>query len=106
MRQKQKGSYGRPGFGKASTFETAKSEADALWAKRGDTESLKAALVKYEAAYNANPTDRETAARLTRGWYFLGDAHETEKDAKNNAFDTAVSWASAASPSTPTSGQA
>ena len=27
-----------------------------------------------------------------RGWYFLGDAHETETDAKNLAFDTAVSW--------------
>ena len=91
--KKQKGTYDvGQASGEASAFDTIKGEADALWAKRGDTESLKAALAKYEDAYNANPTDRETAARLTRGWYFLGDAHETEKDAKNNAFDTAVSW--------------
>ncbi len=91
--KKQKGAYEvAKASGEATAFDALKSDADALWAKRSDTESLKAALVKYESAYNANPTDRETAARLTRGWYFLGDAHESEKDAKNTAFDTAVSW--------------
>ncbi len=91
--KKQKGTYevGKAS-GEASAFDSIKSEADQLWAKRGETESLKAALVKYEQAYQANPTDRETVARLTRGWYFLGDAHLTEKDAKNEAFDTAISW--------------
>jgi len=91
--KKQKGTYEvAKASGEASAFDALKGEADELWAKRGETESLKAALAKYEQAYNAKPTDRETAARLTRGWYFLGDAHFTEKDQKNEAFDTAVSW--------------
>jgi hypothetical protein len=76
----------------ATAAEGLKAEAEALWAERGDAEKLKAALAKFEGAYNANPTDREITARLVRGWYFLGDAHETETDAKNLAFDTAVSW--------------
>lgn len=91
--KKQTGSYEvAKASGDASAFETLKGEADALWPERGETANLKAALAKYEAAYNANPTDRETAGRLVRGWYFLGDAHETDTDAKNVAFDTAVSW--------------
>jgi tetratricopeptide (TPR) repeat protein len=91
--KKQSGTYEvASASGDASAFDTLKGEADALWEKRGETGSLEAALAKYEQAYNANPTDRETAGRLTRGWYFLGDAHRTETDAKNEAFDTAVSW--------------
>jgi tetratricopeptide (TPR) repeat protein len=78
--------------GEATAFDSLKGEADDLWAKRGDTASLEAALAKYEEAYNTNPTDRETVGRLTRGWYFLGDAHMSEKEAKNEAFNTAVSW--------------
>jgi len=78
--------------GEVSAFDSLVGEADALWAKRGDAESLKAALAKYEQAYEANPTSRETAGRLTRGYYFLGDAHNSEKEAKNEAFNTAVSW--------------
>ncbi len=78
--------------GEGGSFEAIKGEADTLWAERGDVEKLKAALVKYEQAYSAQPTNREVAARLTRGWYFLGDVHETETEAKNAAFDTAVSW--------------
>lgn len=91
--KKQSGTYEvAKASGDSTAFETLKAEADELWAKRGETASLEAALAKYELAYNANPTDRETAARLTRGWYFLGDAHRSEKDPKNEAFDTAVSW--------------
>ena len=91
--KKQTGTYEvAKASGDAGSFEALKAEADALWAKRSDTASLKAALAKYEQANSANPTDREVAARLTRGWYFLGDAHLTEKDEKNEAFNTAVSW--------------
>jgi hypothetical protein len=91
--KKQTGTYEvAKATGEATAAEGLKAEAEALWAERGDAEKLKAALAKFEGAYNANPTDREITARLVRGWYFLGDAHETETDAKNLAFDTAVSW--------------
>ena len=91
--KKQTGTYEvAKATGEAATADGLKAEAEALWAERGDTEKLKAALVKFEGAYNANPTDREVAARLVRGWYFLGDAHESETEAKNAAFDNAVSW--------------
>lgn len=69
-----------------------KAEAEALWNERGDKAKLQAALVKYEAAYTADPMDRDTAMHLVRGWYFLGDGHETEKDAKLAAWATAIDW--------------
>jgi tetratricopeptide (TPR) repeat protein len=70
----------------------ARTEADALWEQRSDKARLSEALVKYEAAYNANPSDRDVAARLTRGYYFLGDAYETEKEGKLAQWDKAITW--------------
>ena len=70
----------------------ARAEAEALWNERGDKEKLKQALEKYEALFASNPTDREVAARLLRGYYFLGDGHETEKDAKLSTWTIAIQW--------------
>ncbi len=64
--------------------------AEALWDQRGEKGQLQAALGLYEQALAADPTNREIAARLTRGWYFLGDAHETEMPAKLAAWETAI----------------
>ena len=36
--------------------------------------------------------NKKTLARLVRGWYFMGDAHETEKANKMKAWDTAFSF--------------
>ena len=76
----------------AGQFEALKAEADALWEERGDKAKLQAALAKYEQAYAADGTNREVAGRLLRGWYFLGDGHETEKDAKLSAWSTSIEW--------------
>jgi hypothetical protein len=69
-----------------------KAEADGLWAERGDKAKLQAALAKYEQVHALDAADREVAGRLLRGWYFLGDGHETEKDAKLAAWATAIEW--------------
>ena len=69
-----------------------KGEAEALWAERGDPEKLKASLAKYEALYAMDPMDRDVAMHLVRGWYFLGDGHLTDKDAKIEAWDKAIGW--------------
>lgn len=78
--------------GSASNFAQLKADADALWPERGDKDKLAVALEKYEKAYEANPRDRAVAARLVRGWYFMGDALRTDPDQKNAAFDKAISW--------------
>jgi hypothetical protein len=69
-----------------------KTEAESLWNERGDKEKLKASLAKYEQVFNADPTNRDAAYHLVRGWYFLGDGHETEKADKLSAWATSVEW--------------
>jgi len=78
--------------GDASAASTLRAEADALWAQRSDEAALKSALAKYEAVYATNPKDREVAAQLVRGWYFLGDALQQDPDLKNASFDNAIAW--------------
>lgn len=69
-----------------------KGEADALWNERGDKAKLQAALAKYEQVHGMNPSDRDVAGKLLRGWYFLGDGHETDKAARISAWFTAIEW--------------
>lgn len=69
-----------------------KAEAEALWNERGDKAKLQASLQKYEQAYAMDPLDRDTAMHLVRGWYFLGDGHESEKEPKLAAWASAVEW--------------
>jgi hypothetical protein len=76
----------------AAPAPTAREEADALWTQRGDKEKLLAALAKYKALHEGNPQDRQVTERLVRGWYFLGDGHETEKEAKMAAWATAIAY--------------
>jgi hypothetical protein len=78
--------------GSAEQAAAARAEADALWAERSDKAKLQAALAKYEAAFDAEPTNREVAAQLVRGWYFLGDGHETEVSAKIGAWAKSVEF--------------
>jgi hypothetical protein len=50
------------------------------------------ALAKYEVAMSADARDRHVGERLTRGWYFLGDAYETEDAARIAAWDQSIAW--------------
>ena len=67
-------------------------EGQALWEGRDDDANLTAALEKFEAAYNADPTNRDAAIMLTRGWYWQGDVKLSEDEAKLEAWNTAVEW--------------
>jgi hypothetical protein len=67
-------------------------EGMALWEGRDDDAKLTAALGKFEAAYNADPSNREAATMLTRGWYWHGDVKLSEDEAKLEAWNTAVQW--------------
>jgi hypothetical protein len=90
--KKQTGAYEvAAATGDAAAATNLRAEADALWGERAEQAKLEAALAKYEQVYAANPTDRDVAIRLARGWYFLGDAY-LEGDARLAAWDTSVSW--------------
>lgn len=90
---KQQASYSMvEATGTADAGAAALAEADALWEQRGDKAQLQAALAKYEIAAKADPTNRHVAGRLVRGWYFLGDVHETEDAARLAAWDTSITW--------------
>ena len=69
-----------------------RDNADSHWQQRADKEKLIKALELYEQEFAANPNDRELAALLVRGYYFLGDAHETDKEAKRVAWDKAFAY--------------
>lgn len=88
--KKPSGTYDVPDAVTDATSDNA--EADALWEQRSDKASLEQALSLYEAAYQADPRNREVAGRIVRGWYFMGDVHETDPAAKEAAWDTAISW--------------
>lgn len=88
--KKPSGSYDVPEA--VSAASSAEAEANGLWEERGDKAKLQAALAKYEEAYKADPRNRKLAARLVRGWYLLGDIHETDDAAKEQTWDTAIAW--------------
>lgn len=67
-------------------------EAETLWAQRADPAALKEALGLYEQIVGANPVHRQALTRLVRGWYFLGDAHMTDKDEKIETWGVAITW--------------
>lgn len=67
-------------------------EADALWAQRIDGAKLEAALVAYEAALAEKPGDRHVLGRLTRGWYFYGDAYSDDNEVKLERWGKAIAW--------------
>ena len=67
-----------------------KDHADTLWDLRADQAKLGEALTKYEAALAADPTNRDVAVRITRGWYFHGDAYQSEKADKLADWEKAI----------------
>lgn len=75
-----------------ANVDEARAAADALWAQRSDAAKLKEALAAYEQLVSANPADRESLIRLTRGYYFLGDGHLTDNAEKLAAWDKSIKW--------------
>jgi TRAP transporter T-component len=90
---KQPGAYevGATAAAPIDATTALKEHADTLWDLRADKTKLQEALAKYEQVLAADPTNREVAAKLARGWYFLGDAYETDKDAKLANWEKAIS---------------
>jgi tetratricopeptide (TPR) repeat protein len=75
-----------------STSSDARTKADALWAQRGEKDKLAETLSLYEQALSTDTTNKHVLGRLVRGWYFMGDAHESDKTAKMTAWDKAISF--------------
>lgn len=72
--------------------DAAVAAADALWAQRVDQGKLREALTAYEAIASTETSSRYVLGQLTRGWYFLGDAHLTDKAQKIEAWAKAMSF--------------
>jgi len=79
----------------SSANEALIEAADQLWEDRGNKDSLTQALSKYEEAFKADISNREVGYKLTRGWYFIGDAHESELENKLAAWEKAISFGEA-----------
>lgn len=69
-----------------------KIEGKRLWGNRIQENSLEESLSKFELALAGNPSDLETLTYLTRGYYLLGDLHQTNKDLKKKSFEKARSF--------------
>ena len=90
------------GKGKPGTYEIqaanssssgdVATQAAEKWEQRGDKASLLESLSLYEQVIAGDPTNRDAAFHLVRGWYFMGDAHESETEAKLAAWDKAITF--------------
>lgn len=70
-------------------------KADALWSQRAEEDVLQEILAAYELAFAADPTSRHALVRLTRGWYFWGDAFSEDKDTKVERWSRALEFGNA-----------
>jgi hypothetical protein len=75
--------------GAAASQITAGNE---LWEKRLDEANLKSAITKYEEAHGVDPTSRHTLVRLTRSYYFWGDAFTNDTDTKLERWGKAIEY--------------
>ena len=89
---KKPGTYEITAASEDAQVDQLRAQAEELWQQRGDKVQLVKAMETYEPLFAQNPSDKEVAARLIRGWYFYGDAFETEIEAKRAAWDTAITF--------------
>jgi hypothetical protein len=68
------------------------AKAKRHWAKRDNTDDLKKALGYYETLYGADRDNLEYLTMLTRGYYFLADAHYTETEMKLKTWEKGTSY--------------
>lgn len=81
------------------TIELSKNElaalektAKSLWAERASTEKLIQALGEFEKIHAAQPNDLQTLIFLTRGYYFLADAHIDDIEKKKANYEKAAAY--------------
>lgn len=67
-------------------------QADIMWAERAQPNKLAEALTIYEKAFELEPRNPKLLLRLTRGWYFHGDAHSSEKTTKIERWEKAITY--------------
>ncbi len=89
---KKPGSYEIKSASEDAQVDQLRAQADELWLQRGDKDQLLKAMDTYEQLFAQDPSDKAVAARLVRGWYFYGDAYETELEAKRAAWDKAFTF--------------
>lgn len=61
-------------------------EGDDHFAKRADRAELEAAIAAWDRAVQANPSDAETLAKLTRAVYFLADGYLSFEEDKKDEY--------------------
>lgn len=66
-----------------------KIEGKRLWGDRVNESSLQESLSKFELALSGAQEDLEILTYLTRGYYLLGDLHQTNKDLQKKSFEKA-----------------
>jgi hypothetical protein len=71
---------------------TLEKNAKSLWAERASTEKLVQALGEFEKIHAAQPNDLQTLIFLTRGYYFLADAHIDDIEKKKANFEKAAAF--------------
>lgn len=76
----------------SSPVDALLKEADTLFDGRDEEQKLIDALAKYEEAHTADPTNRHAVVRLTRGWYFWGDAYGDSKEVQVERWGKAIEW--------------
>ena len=89
---KKPGSYQVKSAAESSAEADLAQKAESQWNARADKAQLEAALASYETLWAQNPNDRLVGERLVRGWYFYGDAYESDIEAKKSAWDKAISF--------------
>lgn len=73
-------------------LKSLKAKAQSLWEKRADKASLEEALKAYETLSKSTDDNLDYLVRLTRGYYFLADAHYDDMDMKKKYWEVGTSY--------------
>lgn len=73
-------------------MKTLRSQALKSWSKRHVKEDLEMALSAFEKLSKATDDNLEYLTYLTRGYYFLADAHYDDIDVKKKYWEKGTSW--------------
>lgn len=69
------------------------AKGDQSWEQRTDPAAIRAAIVEWEKAAEADPKNLDVLVKLTRGYYFLADGYlRSEDKAYLDTMDRAVKW--------------
>lgn len=88
---KHPGTYTAAGESATGTSATVQ-RADAAWAQRLEESKLQESIQAYEEALANDGASRHTLGRLTRAWYFWGDAYTDDKDVKIERWSKAIEY--------------